>query len=74
MHKTIHFPGRMIVSHTIFRKDGFTSMITNFDQNQSILQILFAYIDSLTIEGVPPFTGRPCRKALLKYFFLKTVF
>ncbi|MGG1328775.1 transposase, partial [Bacillus tropicus] len=51
-------------------------MIANFDQNQSMLQILFAYVDSLTIEGVPPFTGRPpiCRKALLKCFFLKTVF
>ncbi|KIQ77043.1 transposase, partial [Bacillus sp. L_1B0_8] len=51
-------------------------MITNFDQNQSILQILFAYVDSLTIGGVPPVTGRPpiCRKALLKCFFLKTVF
>ncbi|EOP79329.1 hypothetical protein IGM_06308 [Bacillus cereus HuB4-4] len=51
-------------------------MITNFDQNQSILQILFAYVDSLTIGGVPPITGRPpiCRKALLKCFFLKTVF
>ncbi|MGR5965279.1 transposase [Bacillus cereus] len=51
-------------------------MITNFDQNQSILQILFAYVDSLTIEGVPPITGRPpiCRKALLKCFFVKTVF
>jgi len=51
-------------------------MITNFDQNQSILQILFAYVDSLTIGGVPPMTGRPpiCRKAVLKCFFLKTVF
>ncbi|RVU64594.1 ISNCY family transposase, partial [Bacillus thuringiensis] len=51
-------------------------MITNFDQNQSILQILFAYVDSLTIGGVPPMTGRPpiCRKALLKCFFVKTVF
>ncbi|PEQ47978.1 transposase, partial [Bacillus cereus] len=51
-------------------------MITNFDQNQSILQILFAYVDSLTIGGVPPITGRPpiCRKALLKCFFVKTVF
>ncbi|MED2638524.1 transposase, partial [Bacillus thuringiensis] len=51
-------------------------MITKFDENQSILQILFAYVDSLTIEGVPPVTGRPpiCRKALLKCFFLKTVF
>ncbi|MEH7735370.1 transposase [Bacillus pumilus] len=51
-------------------------MITNFDQNQSILHILFAYVDSLTIGGVPPVTGRPpiCRKALLKCFFLKTVF
>ena len=41
-------------------------MITNFDQNQSILHILFAYVDSLTIGGVPPITGRPpiCRKAL----------
>ena len=39
----------MIVTQTIFRKDGFTSMITNFDQNQSILQILFAYVNSLTI-------------------------
>ncbi|MRB00277.1 ISNCY family transposase, partial [Bacillus thuringiensis] len=29
-------------------------MITKFDENQSILQILFAYVDSLTIEGVPP--------------------
>ena len=63
-------PGRMIVTQTIFRKDGFTSMITNFDQNQSILHILFAYVDSLTIGGVPPITGRPpiCRKALLKCF------
>ncbi len=50
-------------------------MITNFDQNQSILQILFAYVDSLTIEGVPLMTGPPiCRKALFKCFFLKTVF
>ncbi|MDX9637517.1 transposase [Bacillus sp. PBL-C9] len=51
-------------------------MITKFDENQSILQILFAYVDSLTIGGVPPVTGRPpiCRKALLKCFFLKTVF
>ncbi|MED3467175.1 transposase, partial [Bacillus thuringiensis] len=51
-------------------------MITNFDQNHSILQILFAYVDSLTIGGVPPITGRPpiCRKALLKCFFVKTVF
>ena len=66
----------MIVTETISRKDGFTSMITKFDENQSILQILFAYVDSLTIEGVPPVTGRPpiCRKALLKCFFLKTVF
>lgn len=66
----------MIVSQTISRKDGFTSIIVNFDQNQSILQILFAYVDSLTIRGVPPFTGRPPirRKALLKCFFLKTVF
>ncbi|HEF1886428.1 TPA: ISNCY family transposase, partial [Bacillus cereus] len=42
-------------------------MITNFDQNQSILQILIAYVDSLTIGGVPPMTGRPpiCRKSLL---------
>ncbi|MED4399664.1 transposase [Priestia megaterium] len=51
-------------------------MIPKFDENQSILQILFAYVDSLTIEGVPPVTGRPpiCRKALLKCSFLKTVF
>ncbi|MFZ7807486.1 transposase [Bacillus thuringiensis] len=51
-------------------------MITNFDQNQSILQILFAYVDSLTFGGVPPMPGRPpiCRKALLKCFFVKTVF
>ncbi|AMR06314.1 ISNCY family transposase [Bacillus thuringiensis] len=51
-------------------------MMTNFDQNQSILQILFAFVDSLTIEGVPPITGRPpiCKKALLKCFFVKTVF
>ena len=70
MHKENCFPGRMIVTQTIFRKDGFTSMITNFDQNQSILHILFAYVDSLTIGGVPPITGRPpiCRKALLKCF------
>ncbi len=76
MHKKIRFPGKMIVTETISRKDGFTSMITKFDENQSILQILFAYVDSLTIEGVPPVTGRPpiCRKALLKCFFLKTVF
>ncbi|CDN34988.1 unnamed protein product [Bacillus thuringiensis DB27] len=33
-------------------------MIANFDQNQSMLQILFAYVDRLTIGGVPPFTGR----------------
>ena len=74
MHKEIRFPGRMIVTQTIFRKDGFTSMITNFDQNQSILHILFAYVDSLTIGGVPPITGRPpiCRKALLKCFFVTT--
>lgn len=26
-------------------------MITNFKENQSILKILFAYIDSLTIEA-----------------------
>ncbi|MGR5966020.1 hypothetical protein ACT7DB_24760 [Bacillus cereus] len=73
MHKKIRFPGRMIVTQTITGKDGFTSMITNFDQNQYILQILFAYVDSLTIEGVPPITGRPpiCRKALLKCFFCK---
>lgn len=76
MHKKIRFPGRMIVIQTISRKDGFTSMITNFDQNQPILQILFAYVDSLTLEGVPPITSHPpiCRKALLKCFFLKTVF
>ncbi len=76
MHKKIRFPGRMIVTQTISRKDGFTSMITNFEENQSVLQILFAYVDSLTIGGVPPITGRPpiCRKALLKCFFLKTVF
>ncbi|UIJ70080.1 transposase (plasmid) [Bacillus cereus] len=51
-------------------------MITNFEENQSILHILFAYVDSLTIGGVPPVTGRPpiCRKALLKCFFLKNVF
>lgn len=59
MHKKIRFSGKMIVSQTISGKDGFTSMITNFDQNQSMLQILFAYVDSLTIGGVPPFTGRP---------------
>ncbi|MDY4395398.1 transposase, partial [Bacillus thuringiensis] len=43
---------------------------------KSILQILFAYVDSLTIGGIPPITGRPpiCRKALLKCFFVKTVF
>ena len=76
MHKKIRFSGKMIVSQTISGKDGFTSMIANFDQNQSMLQILFAYVDSLTIGGVPPFTGRPpiCRKALLRCFFLKTVF
>ena len=76
MHKESRLPGRMIVSQTISRKDGFTSMITNFEENQSILHILFAYVDSLTIGGVPPVTGRPpiCRKALLKCFFLKTVF
>lgn len=47
MHKKIRFPGRMIVTQTISRKDGFTSMITNFDQNQSTLHILFTYVDSL---------------------------
>ncbi|HDR5354502.1 TPA: ISNCY family transposase, partial [Bacillus thuringiensis] len=37
---------------------------------------LFTFADSLTIGDVPPVTGRPpiCRKALLKCFFLKTVF
>ncbi len=76
MHKKIRFLGRMIVTQTISRKDGFASMITNFDQHQSILHILFTYVDSLTIGGVPPITGRPsiCRKALLKWFFLKTAF
>ncbi|MEC2862140.1 hypothetical protein P9Y72_03775, partial [Bacillus cereus] len=59
MHKESRLPGRMIVSQTISRKDGFTSMITNFEENQSILHILFAYVDSLTIGGVPPVTGRP---------------
>ena len=51
-------------------------MIISFNQNQSILQILFAYVDSLTIGGVPPMTGRPpiCRKVLLTCFFVKTVF
>ncbi|WP_197266033.1 transposase, partial [Bacillus thuringiensis] len=50
-------------------------MITNFNQNQSIVHILFAYVDSLAIGGVPPMTGRPpiCRRALLKYFLVKTV-
>ncbi len=34
------------------------------------------YVDSLNIGGVLPITDRPpiCRKVLLKYFFLKTVF
>ena len=58
MHKN-PFPRKTIISHTISGKDGFTSMVTNFDENQSILQILFAYVDSLTIGGVPPVTGRP---------------
>ncbi|MGQ7303995.1 hypothetical protein ACT9SP_10840 [Bacillus cereus] len=49
MHKKIRFPGKMIVTETISRKDGFTSMITKFDENQSILQILFAYVDSLRV-------------------------
>lgn len=53
MHKKIRFLGRMIVTETISRKDGFVSMVTKFDENQSILQILFAYVDSLTIGGVP---------------------
>ena len=70
MHKEIRFSGRMILTQTISGKDGFTSMITNFDQNQSTLHILFIYVDSLTIGGVLPVTGRPsiCRKALLKCF------
>lgn len=39
-------------------------------------QILFVYVDSLTIGGVLPLTGHPpiCRKTLLKCFFLKIVF
>ncbi|OUB12022.1 hypothetical protein BK708_29125 [Bacillus thuringiensis serovar yunnanensis] len=51
-------------------------MINKVKENQSILHILFAYVDSLTIGDVPPITNRPpiCRKALLKCFFLKTVF
>ena len=51
-------------------------MITNFEENQSLLHILFAYVDSLTVGPVPAGTGRPpiCRKALLKCFFVKTVF
>ncbi len=70
MHKDIRFLGRMIVTQTISKKDGFTSMITNFDQNQSILQTLFAYADSLTIGRVPPITGHLpiCRKAFLQCF------
>jgi len=42
--------------------------LTNFDQDQSTLQILFAYVDSLIIGGVPPVTGRPpiCKKADIK--------
>ncbi len=51
MHKKIVFFGRIIVPKIITGKDGFTSMITKFDQNQFILQILFAYTDSLTIGG-----------------------
>ncbi|MGQ0518166.1 ISNCY family transposase, partial [Bacillus sp. D-CC] len=34
-------------------------MITNFNQNQFTLQILFAYIDSCIIGSVPPIIGRP---------------
>jgi len=49
MHKKIRFPGRIIVAETISRKGGFTSKITNFSKNQSTLQILFAYVDSLTL-------------------------
>ena len=52
MHKEIRFPGRMIVTQTISRKDGFTSMITKFDENQSILQVLFAYVDSLVLVQI----------------------
>lgn len=76
MHKEIRLLGRMIVHYTISRKDGFTSMITNFEENQSLLHILFAYVDSLTVGPVPASTGRPliCRKTLLKCFFVKTVF
>jgi len=48
----------------------------NAEKNQSILQILFTYVDSLTIRGVPLFTGCSAiyRKDLLKCFFLKAIF
>lgn len=35
MHQKIRFPGREIVTQTLSRKDGFTSMTTSFDENQS---------------------------------------
>lgn len=61
------------IKKSVLSKD---SMITNFNQNQSIFKILFAYVDSLTIGDVQPVTGRPpiCRKSLLKCFFLKIVY
>lgn len=48
----------------------------NTEKNQSILQILFTYVDSLTNRGVPLFTGYSAiyRKDLLKCFFLKAIF
>ncbi|OQR53295.1 hypothetical protein CDB3_30635 [Bacillus sp. CDB3] len=36
MHKEIRLLGKMIVSQTTFGKEGFTSIITDFDENQSI--------------------------------------
>jgi len=51
-------------------------MMTNFEEIQSLLHILFAYVDTLKVGVVPAGTGRPpiCCKALLKCFFLKTSF
>lgn len=41
MHKEIRLPGKMIVFQTISREDGFTSMITTFEESQSILHSFF---------------------------------
>lgn len=51
---------------TTSKKGGFTSMIVKPNQVTSFY-ILFAYVDSLTIEAFSP---QPvCRRVSLKYFF-----